>query len=343
MVRVCNKRTSMKAQMTPKNGNEEPPAPGTPSRGDDLIELRREADLRRKRAISRRFTFFNLAANILLALAKGVIGILTGSLAITADAINSLTDSGYSLVLVVGMHFSLRPADPEHPEGHRRIEPLISMGIGAAIAIVAYQLVTRGVGGLRQPETVAANTWTIIVLVGAMGVKGYLAWRARRNARQIHSPALAAVSRDAAVDILATLAALVGYGGAVLGWQLADPIFSLVVAVFVARTAYQVLAENIGYITGRAAPAEIREEVERLACSPDGVHAVHDLKVYFSGPDLHVSLHLEVDRNETFETVHDLEQQVRLRVLEIPEVDNVAVHLDPVDSGTSSSRRSCER
>jgi cation diffusion facilitator family transporter len=165
----------------------------------------------------------------------------------------------------------------------------------------------------------------------SMGVKVWVSLRARRNAREIHSPALMAVSKDSAADVLATMAALVGYAGTYLGYELADPIFGLVVAVFVARTAYNVLWENIGYITGRSAPPEIEQRVLEVACEPDTVCAVHDLKAYFRGPELHVSFHLEIDRRESFERVHDVEQRVRLALLDIPEVDEVAVHLDPID------------
>lgn len=320
-------------------GHSEEEQPEVPSlRDDDLVEARRLESLAIKRSVSRRFTLLNLALNVLLALGKGVVGILTGSLAITADALNSLSDSAYSIVLVVGMRFSLRPADPGHPEGHRRLEPLISLVIGVAVAIVAYQLVIRGIGGLREPETVESNHWTIAVLVGAMAVKGYVAWRARRNARQIHSPAVAAAGRDAAADVLATAAALAGYGGTMLGWRLADPVFSLVVSAFVAHTAYEILSENVGYIIGRAAPADVTEKIREIACAPDLVHAVHDVKVYFNGPDLQVGLHLEIDSNESFETVHDVEQRVRLSLLELPEVDCVSVHLDPVRSAPGKTQ-----
>jgi len=313
------------------NGRVEEEPPGIPSLRDDaLVETKRLESLALKRAVSRRFTVLNLALNILLALGKGGAGILTGSLASTADALNSLSDSAYSIVLVVGMRFSLRPADPGHPEGHRRLEPLISLVIGVAVAIVAYQLVVRGIAGLREPETVESNPWSLAVLVGAMAVKGYVARRAHRNARQIHSPAVAAAGRDAAADVLATAAALAGYGGTLLGWRLADPVFSLMVSAFIAHTAYEILSENVGYIVGRAAPADITEKIRQIASAPDLVHAVHDVKVYFNGPDLHVSLHLEIDSKETFETVHDVEQRVRLSLLELPEVDCVSVHLDPV-------------
>ncbi len=302
----------------------------TPLRDDALVDRKRSENLARKREVSNRFTLLNLGANILLAIGKGVLGVLTCSLAVTADALNSLSDSAYSVVLLVGMRFSLRPADRRHPQGHRRIEPLLSLIIGVSIAIVAYQLVVRGIRGLTAPVPVQENAWTIGILIAAMLVKGYIAWRARRNAREIHSPAVAAVGKDAAADVLATMAALAGYCGALLGWDLADPIFSLVVSAFVARTAYEVLFENLGYIVGRAAPVEVTERIREVACAPELVHAVHDLKVYFNGPALHVSLHMEVDRNQSFETVHDLEQRVRLALLDLPEVDEVSVHLDPV-------------
>ena len=316
------------------------PFEGPCLRDDRLIEAKRGENLAVKRSVSQRFTLLNLAANVLLAVGKGVLGILTGSLAILADALNSAGDAVYSIVLVIGMRWSLRPADRSHPEGHRRFEPLISLVIGVAVAIVAYQLVVDGIRGLMDPQPVGRNSWTVVVLVCAMVVKGYVSWLAHRNARQIHSPAVAAVGRDAAADVVATLAALAGYGGALLGWELADPVFSLVVSVFVARTAYQILHENMGYIVGRSASPQVIEKIRKIASAPDLVRGVHDLKVYFSGPALHVSLHLEIDRNQSLEAAHDAGQQVCLDLLNLPEIDAVSIHLDPVDARPERPGRS---
>lgn len=298
---------------------------------DNVVEAKRREALLEKRAASSRFTLLNLLANACLAVAKGGVGILTGSLSITADAVNSLADTAYSIVLVVGMRFSLRPADRGHPQGHRAAEPLISLVIGVSIAVVAYQLVVRGVRGILEPPPLTTSVWPIVVLLTAMAVKAGVSLQARRAAAQVHSPALSAVGNDAAADVLASLAALVGYGGAALGAPLADPLCSLVVAAFVGRTAFEVLWENVGYIVGRSAPPDVERRVLEIACEPDMVCAVHDLKAYFRGPELHVSFHLEIDRNESLQSVHDLEQRIRLALLDVPEVDDVAVHLDPVD------------
>lgn len=303
----------------------------THMRTDNVVEAKRREALVRKRETSSRFTLVNLVANAALMVAKGVVALLTGSLSVMADAVNSLADTVYSIVLVVGMRFSLRPADRGHPQGHRAVEPLISLVIGVTIALVAYQLVVRGIRGITDPPELVATPWTVVVLLLAMAVKAGLSLQARRTASAIHSPALKAVGNDAAADVLASFAALVGYGGSILGAPLADPVCSLVVAAFVARTAFEVLWENVGFIVGRSAPPEVERRVMEIACAPDMVCAVHDLKAYFRGPELHVSFHLEIDRNESLQAVHDLEQRVRLALLDIPEVDDVAVHLDPVD------------
>jgi cation diffusion facilitator family transporter len=311
-------------------------------REDNVVEAKRRRRLQAKRSTSRRFTFVNLFANVVLALSKGSVGMLTGSLAITADAMNSLADTAYSLVLLVGMHFSLQPADRSHPQGHRGMEPLLSLAIGVSLAVVAYELFARGVRGLLSPSPVQESLLAAAVLLAAMAVKAWIFFRARRNAREIHSPALHAVSNDAAADVLATSAALVGYLAAYFGVLRADAVFSLVVAIFVARTAYEVLWENVGYITGRGAPPELQQQVLELACGSDMVRSVHDLKAYFRGPELHVSFHLEVDREETLERVHDMEQHIRLALLDIPEIDEVSIHMDPVhsdDDGVSCELR----
>ncbi|MCZ7662292.1 MAG: cation diffusion facilitator family transporter [Thermoleophilia bacterium] len=298
---------------------------------DNLVEAKRRERLVAKRRTARRFTLVNLMANGALAVGKGLVGLLTGSLSITADAMNSLADTAYSIMLIVGMRFSLQPADRGHPQGHRGLEPLLSLVIGVSITVVCLQLVVRGARGLFAPPEIERSLWTVPVLFGAMGVKAALAVGAKRSSDNIHSPALRAVSNDAIADVLSSLAALAGYLGAGVGLELADPLFSLVVAAFVGRTAYEVLHENVGYIVGRTAPPEVERRVMEVACAPEMVCAVHDLKAYFRGPELHVSFHLEIDEGESLQAVHDLEQRIRLALLDMPEIDDVSVHLDPVE------------
>jgi len=302
----------------------------TPTRDDNLIEAKRTEQLTRKREVSRRFTTVNLIANFALALAKGIIALMTGSLVLAADAFNSLADTGYSLVLVVGMWFSLRPADRSHPQGHRGVEPLISLLIGISIAIVAIQVFVRGIRGLSEPPEIVYSVVAVVVLLVTMAVKAGIAVTARRSAGEISAPALRAAGDDATADIMASGLALSGYLASWLGFGIADPVFSIVVAGFVGRTAFEVLRENTGYILGKSAPAEIEEKVMAVACAPDMVCAVHDLRVYHVGPELHVSFHVEIDKHATLEDVHDLEQDVRLSLLDLPEVDNVTLHVDPV-------------
>lgn len=302
----------------------------TPVDGDGLVEAKRTEQLGRKKEVSRRFTVINLVANGALALAKGIVAVMTGSLVISADAFNSLADTGYSLVLAVGMWFSLRPADGSHPRGHRGLEPLISLVIGISIAVVAIRIFIRGLTGLSDPPAVVYSGIAVAVLLATIAVKLVLTFLARRSADEISAPALRAAGDDAKADVMASAVALAGYTGGWVGWDLADPIFSLIVAGFVGRTAFEVLKENTGYILGKSASAEIERRVVETACSPEMVCAVHDLKAYHVGPELHVSFHLEVNRQETLETVHDLEQRVRLAILDLPEVDDVILHIDPV-------------
>lgn len=312
-------------------------------RADNVVERKRASRLAGKQRLSRRFTLFNVLANATLGGGKLTLGLLTGSLSIVADGFNNLSDTVYSLFLLVGMRFSLKPADARHPQGHRAIEPLISLLIGVSIGVVAYRLAVSGIRGVIDPLGVERNVLAVPVLVVGIAVKAFMSVYARRTAKQIHSPALAATGMDAAADVLATVAALVGYlGGTVFGLPRADPICALLVAGFVAYTAFEVLRQNIGYMVGRAAPPEIKRQVKALACREDSVLSVHDLKAYFRGPELMVSMHVEVDGGFALQRVHDLEQRIRLAVLDIPEIDDVTVHMDPLMRTTDEERSARE-
>jgi cation diffusion facilitator family transporter len=282
----------------------------------------------------RRVGLLVLGANVLLFGAKAAVYLETGSLAVGSEAVNSLADAVYSLVVVGGLYLTTRPPDFEHPHGHERIEPFVSLfvalGIFAAGGAVLWQavaaLLSGSVGAARGP-------WPVVVLAGSGAVK-YLLYRyCLRVGREQHSPALVATALDNRTDILTAGAALAGVVGAELGYPLLDPLAAALVAVGILYTGVEVVRDNVDYLVGAAPPEALRAEIVSRALAHPDVEGAHDVIAHYVGPEIDVSLHIEVEGDRTIREAHDIETAVIEAIQELPEVDDVFIHVDPREAG----------
>jgi len=287
-----------------------------------------------RRSTLRRVGLLVLGSNLLLVAAKGGVYYWTGSLAVGSEAVNSLADSVYSLVIVAGLYLTTRPPDFEHPHGHERIEPFVSlvvaMGIFAAGGAVLYQAGTALLSG--SPE-VTRGPAAAGVLVGSAALK-YLLYRYCLQVSEVNnSPALAATAVDNRNDILTAGAALVGVLGALAGFPMLDPLAAGIVAVGILYTGVEVVRDNVDYLVGAAPPEELRVEIIRRALAHPEVEGAHEVIAHYVGPEIDVSLHIEVQGDRTLLEVHRIETQVAQSISDLPEVDEVFVHVDPKEAG----------
>ena len=283
----------------------------------------------RARAL-RRVGLLLLAVNLALALAKAGAWLATGSLAVEGEAVNSLVDTVYSLVTVAGLYLTTRPPDFEHPHGHERIEPFVglfvALGIFAAGGTVLYQ---AGTSLLSGDVSVSRGPVAVAVLAATAATK-YGLYRYVLAAGDRHaSPALTATALDNRNDILTASAAIVGVLGAGAGYPVLDPLAAIVVAVGIVYTGVEVVRDNAGYLLGRAPPEELREEIIRRALDHPEVEGAHDVIAHYVGPEIDVSLHIEVEGDRTLREAHDIESAVVESIRALPEVDDVFVHVDP--------------
>jgi cation diffusion facilitator family transporter len=282
----------------------------------------------------RRVGLLLLGANVALALLKGSAWLATGSLAVQGEAVNSLADSVYSLVTVAGLYLTTRPPDFEHPHGHERIEPFVglfvALGIFAAGAAILYQSGTALLSG----DVEVSRGPTAVAVLAVAAVAKFALYRYVLAASERHnSPALTATALDNRNDILTALAALVGVVGAGLGFPVLDPLAAAVVAVGILYTGVEVVRDNLGYLVGRAPPEDLRREIIRRALVHPDVEGAHDVVAHYVGPEIDVALHIEVEGDRTLLEAHDIETAVVESIRQLPEVDDVFVHVDPREAG----------
>lgn len=273
-----------------------------------------------------------LGANVILLLAKGLVWYQSGSLAVGSEAVNSLTDAIYSLLVVGGLLLTARPPDFDHPHGHERIEPFVSLVVVIAIVVAGGVILWGGLMAIHTGEvTVATGPWAVAVLAAAAAVKYVLYRYAQGIADRFTAPSAHAIAVDSRNDVLTAVAALVGVAGAQAGLAVLDPVAAMLVAVVIIHSGIVVGRRNLDYLVGAAPPASLRERIVNRALEQDGVEGVHDVLAHYVGPEVDVSLHVEVEEDLTLAEGHEIEVAVIEAIMALPEVDDVFVHLDPKD------------
>ena len=275
-----------------------------------------------------------LLVNLTLVALKGAAWLATGSLAVGSEAVNSLTDVGYSVVILAGLHLTAQPPDSDHPHGHERIEPFVSLFIALAIfgagAVVLWQATTAILTGEIGVATGRVGAAVLAVtIVAKWGLYRYCMSAGQR----VNSPALIATAKDNRVDVLTASAALIGVVGASLGFPVLDPLAAGVVSLGILYTGVEIVQENVDYLVGRAPPEDLRAEIVHRALAHPDVEGVHDVVAHYVGPEIDVSLHVEVEGDRTLFEAHDIETDVVESIRAIGEVDDVFVHGDPRELG----------
>jgi cation diffusion facilitator family transporter len=271
-----------------------------------------------------------VVGNSLLAAAKISAAVISGSTAVLATAVDSVTDLVYTAAMAWGLRLSRQPADSSHPHGHSRIEPLVSAAIGIAMGIAGTQVILRAVNQLTTGD-VRPFAWSFpaaVLLAGALA-KVVMYLLVRRLGDRARSPAIRAFAVDNLTDVLSSGSALLGVIAAHALHPLADPIAGIIVSLWIFRNALAILVENVGYLTGRAPSDELLDEIRRAACGVPGVVNVHRVVASYVGPDVQVDMHVDVLGDMPLRQAHDISERVSSAVEALDEVDQAFVHLEP--------------
>lgn len=287
--------------------------------------------MRREEALER-LGYLMLGGNLALLVAKALIWYQSGSLAVGSEALNSLTDVIYSVLIVGGIYLSIQPPDFDHPHGHERIEPFVSLIIVMGIVLAGVVILWGAFDAIwRDDITVATGPWAVAVLAGAAAMKFLMYRYALGVATQYGAPSARALAIDNRNDILTAIAAIIGVAGAQLGVAILDPLVAIAVALVIIYSGIVVGRRNVDYLVGAAPPDDLHDRIIDRAMAHPRVRGVHDVLAHYVGPEVDVSLHLEVGEDLTLAEGHDIETSVVEAIQELPEVDDVFVHLDPKD------------
>ena len=271
-----------------------------------------------------------ICANALLFLGKILVGIFSGSVSITADAMNNLSDASGSILTMVGFRLAEKPADAHHPYGHARFEYLSGLAVAVMIMLIGFELARTSVEKILHPVPVAFSGVTAAVLMASIGVKLWLFAFNRKLGNHIHSTALLAAAADSRNDCIATLAVLAaGVVESVFDLRV-DGIMGLAVAVFILYSGWQLARETISPLLGEGADPELRQKIVDYVQEHPKVLGYHDLMVHDYGPGRqYASLHVEMDAREEPLVCHEIIDDMERECLRSHGI-HLVIHYDPV-------------
>lgn len=271
-----------------------------------------------------------ILCNLLLFAGKITIGTLAGSVSITADAMNNLTDASSSIVTLIGFKLAEKPADENHPYGHARFEYLSGLAVAALIVVIGFELAKSSVLKIFTPSPVAFSWPLCAVLLLSIGIKLWLSAFNKKLGTHIQSSALLATAADSRNDVISTTAVLsAAIIEAVTSWQI-DGYIGLGIAIFILYSAAMLAKEIISPLLGEAASPQLQQQIVDIIRSNPKILAYHDLMVHDYGPGQRfASLHVEMDRKEDPMLCHDIIDDLERMCLKQHNV-HLVIHYDPV-------------
>lgn len=271
-----------------------------------------------------------IGLNILLFLGKWIAGTLSGSIAITADAFNNLSDAGSSIITLIGFRLSGQAPDPEHPFGHGRMEYISGLLVSVAILVMGFELIWSSFGKLRDPEPIESSALVLGILLASILVKVYMFYYNRSLSKKLDSAAMKATSVDSLSDTVATTLVLIAtviskYTGLILdGW------FGIMVGIFIVYTGGSTLKETIDLLIGQPPKKEFIDEIREIVLGHSLVYGVHDLIVHDYGPGRRmISLHAEVAVDGDIQDIHEQIDHIEHELQEKLNC-SATIHMDPI-------------
>lgn len=273
-----------------------------------------------------------IGLNIILFALKYIAGTIAGSIAVTADAFNNLSDAGSSVITLLGFRLASKKPDPGHPFGHGRIEYLSGVAVSVIIIVVGVQLGLESIDKIRTPEPVDASLLPMLILVASICVKGYMYLYNHGIGKKINSPGMSATAMDSLSDSIATLVVLISMliarftGVNVDGWS------GAAVALFIIYSGFNAARDTLSPLLGTAPDPELVQKIIDIVMAHPEVLNVHDLIVHDYGPGrLMVSLHAEVPGNGDIFELHDAIDTAEYE-LQKELGCSAVIHMDPVST-----------
>lgn len=282
-----------------------------------------------------------IGLNVLLFIGKFLAGTISGSISITADAFNNLSDAGSSVITLLGFRLAGRKPDPEHPFGHGRIEYISGLIVSGLILLMGAELAKTSFDKILHPAAVDFSVIAMVILAVSILVKLYMSLYNRQIGKKINSAAMAATAADSISDAISTSAVLAAMLVAKFSGLMIDGYVGMIVAVLILISGVKAAKETIAPLLGQAPETEFVQQIERIVISHPPICGIHDLVVHDYGPGrVMISLHAEVPAGGDMLELHDVIDNAEIALRRELNCEAV-IHMDPIvtDDGITSELR----
>ena len=293
-----------------------------------------------KAAMAEKTVYFSILGSLGLAIIKWLAGFFGNSFALIADAIESTTDIFSSVLVLLGIKYSKRPADDNHPYGHGRIEPLVTFIVVIFLVISATVIAHQSIINLRTPHELP-EAWTLFVLGAIILWKEISYHVVNRRAKLLNSTSLKADAWHHRSDAITSVAAFIGISIALWfgkGYEYADDWAALFAAGFILYNCYHIFRPALGEIMDENLFEDMVSKVRELSLHVDGVMAIDKCYVRKIGMSFLIDIHAVVDPQLNVKQGHEIAHALKdYLILHMPEIANVFVHIEPFDENKAKS------
>ena len=283
--------------------------------------------------VANRVAFVTIFENVLLALGKLIAGLIGHSSAMISDAVHSASDVFSTIVVLIGVKLSSKESDKEHPYGHERLECVAAIVLAMVLLLtglgIGYDAIMNILGG-NYKELTAPTVLALVAAIISIVAKEAMYWYTRYYAKRIDSSALMADAWHHRSDALSSVGALIGIGGAMLGYPVMDSIASLVIFFFIAKAAYDIFKDAIDKMVDHACDEETEKAIYDAVLEQEEVLGIDMLQTRIFGNKIYVDLEIQLDENYTLKKAHDIAEEVHEHIEQnFPKVKHIMVHVNP--------------
>ena len=287
--------------------------------------------------------FVGIVCNIILFGVKVLIGLLTNSIAITADAVNNLSDAASSVITLVGFKITNKPADREHPFGHARIEYISAMIVSFMVILVGFEFLKSSFNRIRNPEVLKFDVISFLVLIISIGVKVWLSRFYKKIGRTIGSKTMEASAMDSLSDVITTSVVAFSLLSSLWITFPIDGYIGLLVSAFIIYSGISLTKETLNPLMGEAPEPEFITEITERAMRYEGIIGIHDMIVHNYGPGrCVVSLHAEIPAKMDIMEAHDIIDMAEQEISEELDI-HIVIHMDPINTDDAVVQKTQEQ
>lgn len=263
-----------------------------------------------------RTSVIGIAANVLLAVFKAIVGAASGSIAIVLDAVNNLSDAASSLITIVGTRLAGKQPDKKHPFGYGRIEYLTAVIISVIVLYAGITSLESSVKGILHPETPSYTAVSLVIVAAAVVVKILLGTYVKKTGEKVNSGSLIASGEDARMDAVISASTLAAAAVFLLSGLSLEAWLGAVISVIIIKSGIEMLRDTLSRILGQRADAALVKDIKKTCCTFPNVYGAYDLVIHDYGPDRYLgSIHLEVPDYLSAEELDVLERKVAMQIL----------------------------